>query len=369
MDDVLAARPADRGARARARRQPDVLSRQAFLDQLQLEKRRTDRSKVPLSLVLMRLVADGGTDIGDVRDILTELANSTRETDVIGYLGEGRIALLLPYSNEQAAETFSKQVLDRVDAPPVTIDVATYPDEPLESLLEAGRTSGEPIPLVIQRPTSKSRFEFTVKRWIDLVGASVLIVLASPLMLATALAVKLSSPGPVIFRQTRVGRGGKPFTFYKFRSMRVNNDDRVHREYVAKLIDGRTAEINQGDAAKPAYKMKSDPRITAVGRIIRKTSIDELPQLFNVLKGEMSLVGPRPPVTYEAENYQSWHMRRLQQVRPGMTGLWQVEGRSRTTFDEMVRLDLRYIRNWSLALDFRILLKTVGVVIRGDGAD
>ena len=119
----------------------------------------------------------------------------------------------------------------------------------------------------------------------------------------------------------------------------------------------------------PIYKLQSDSRITAVGRIIRRTSIDELPQLFNVLKGEMSLVGPRPPIPYEIENYQSWHMRRLQEVRPGITGLWQVEGRSKTTFDDMVRLDLRYIRNWSLWLDIKILFKTVVVVIRCDGAD
>jgi len=151
--------------------------------------------------------------------------------------------------------------------------------------------------------------------------------------------------------------------------MRCDNDDAVHREYVKNLIQGRHDQINEGDAEQPAYKMQSDTRITAVGRIIRRTSIDELPQLFNVLKGEMSLVGPRPPIPYEIEDYQSWHLRRLQEVRPGITGLWQVEGRSKTSFDDMVRLDLRYIRNWSLWLDIKILFKTVLVVIRCDGAD
>jgi lipopolysaccharide/colanic/teichoic acid biosynthesis glycosyltransferase len=193
--------------------------------------------------------------------------------------------------------------------------------------------------------------------------------MASPLMLITALAVKLTSPGPVIFRQMRIGREGKPFPFYKFRSMRCDSDDTVHREYVKNLIQGRHDEINEGDADDPVYKLRSDSRITAVGRIIRRASIDELPQLFNVLKGEMSLVGPRPPIPYEIENYQPWHMRRLQEVRPGITGLWQVDGRSKTSFDDMVRLDLRYIRNWSLWLDFKILFKTVVVVIRCDGAD
>jgi lipopolysaccharide/colanic/teichoic acid biosynthesis glycosyltransferase len=181
--------------------------------------------------------------------------------------------------------------------------------------------------------------------------------------------VKFGSPGPTIYRQSRIGMGGRRFTFYKFRSMRTDSNDRVHREYVEKLIAGQHEEINQGSSDKPVYKMRSDPRITPVGRIIRKTSIDELPQLWNVLKGEMSLVGPRPPVTYEAAKYQSWHMRRLQEMRPGLTGLWQVEGRSRTTFDDMVRLDLRYIRNWSLWLDIRILFKTVFVVLNWNGAD
>jgi lipopolysaccharide/colanic/teichoic acid biosynthesis glycosyltransferase len=151
--------------------------------------------------------------------------------------------------------------------------------------------------------------------------------------------------------------------------MRTGADDRVHREYVAKLIDGRHDEINEGDAHRPIYKLQSDSRITTVGRIIRKTSIDELPQLFNVLKGDMSLVGPRPPIAYETERYQSWHMRRLQEVRPGITGLWQVEGRSKTSFDGMVRLDLLYIRSWSLWLDIKILFKTLLVVVLRDGAD
>ena len=208
-----------------------------------------------------------------------------------------------------------------------------------------------------------------MKRAIDIIGSTALLILASPLMLVTALAVKLTSPGPVIFRQMRIGREGKPFPFYKFRSMRCDNDDAIHREYVKNLIQGRHDQINEGDADKPVYKLRSDTRITAVGRIIRRTSIDELPQLFNVFKGEMSLVGPRPPIPYEIENYQSWHMRRLQEVRPGITGLWQVDGRSKTTFDDMVRLDLRYIRNWSLWLDIKILFKTVVVVIRCDGAD
>ena len=194
------------------------------------------------------------------------------------------------------------------------------------------------------------------------------MVLLSPVMLITALAVAATSPGPVILKQVRLGKNGVPFVFYKFRSMVANTDDRIHREYVTSLINGDLEKINQGSPAKPLYKIEFDPRVTKVGRIIRKTSIDELPQLFNVLKGDMSLVGPRPPLPYEAENYQSWHLRRILEAKPGMTGLWQVEGRSKICFDEMVRRDLRYIQSCSLLLDLRILLKTIKVVFRCEGA-
>jgi lipopolysaccharide/colanic/teichoic acid biosynthesis glycosyltransferase len=150
--------------------------------------------------------------------------------------------------------------------------------------------------------------------------------------------------------------------------MHWNIDDRIHREYVTNLIKGEHEKINQGDEEAPLYKMKSDPRITRIGKIIRKTSIDELPQFFNVLKGEMSLVGPRPPIPYEVEKYEPWHLRRILDVKPGITGLWQVDGRSTTSFDDMVRMDLRYVQTWSLWLDFKILLKTVKAVIRPNGA-
>jgi lipopolysaccharide/colanic/teichoic acid biosynthesis glycosyltransferase len=207
-----------------------------------------------------------------------------------------------------------------------------------------------------------------LKRVVDIIGSIALILLLSPVMLVTALAIALGSPGPIIFKQIRLGRRGAPFVFYKFRSMLVNSDDQIHREYVTNLIEGKLDDVNQGDAANPHFKIKADPRVTGIGTIIRATSIDELPQLFNVLKGDMSLVGPRPPLPYEAEKYQSWHLRRVLEIRPGITGLWQVEGRSKTSFDDMVRLDLRYIRSCSPLLDLKILLKTVLVVLKRDGA-
>jgi lipopolysaccharide/colanic/teichoic acid biosynthesis glycosyltransferase len=150
--------------------------------------------------------------------------------------------------------------------------------------------------------------------------------------------------------------------------MSWNADDRIHREYVARLISGDVQGTNQGNVVTPLFKIRSDPRVTPIGKVIRKTSMDELPQLFNVLKGNMSLVGPRPPLRYETEQYQSWHLRRVLEMKPGITGLWQVEGRSKTTFDEMVRLDLRYVNRSSLLFDLKILFKTVKVVLTCEGA-
>jgi exopolysaccharide biosynthesis polyprenyl glycosylphosphotransferase len=239
----------------------------------------------------------------------------------------------------------------------------TYPDRIFSEILE--KTGAEPriFSLESLEPVGDAQGYQILKRWLDILGALTGLVILSPVMLITAAAIKLTSPGPVIFRQTRLGRRGNPFSFLKFRSMKSGNDDRVHREYVLKLIDGQHAQLNQGKEDKPLYKLKNDSRITAVGKIIRKLSIDELPQLFNVLQGEMSLVGPRPPMPFEVEKYKSWHLRRILKVKPGITGLWQVEGRSRTSFDDMVRLDIRYVQKWSLWLDLKILAKTVREVL------
>ncbi len=346
----------------------NILARAAFVTQVHKEKRRSDRSRTPLSLVVVRFSSDRAMDRDDFREILTGLSLSTRETDMICHVNDGQIALLLPYTDANAARSFCRLLVERIQAPEMKLDAASYPDPGFDALLGEVLADSESHSDLGLHAIRGLRFGLAVKRLMDIVGSIVLLLLASPLMLAIAIAVKLSSPGPILFRQTRVGRGGVPFPFLKFRSMYVDSDDRLHREYVQKLIDGKHNEVNQGDASNPTYKMKADPRITPVGRFIRRTSIDELPQLFNVLTGQMSLVGPRPPIPYEVEKYQSWHMRRVQTMRPGITGLWQVEGRSRTTFDEMVRLDLRYIRNWSIWLDIKILFKTVAVVLRMDGA-
>ncbi|MDT8071015.1 MAG: sugar transferase [Terriglobia bacterium] len=201
------------------------------------------------------------------------------------------------------------------------------------------------------------------KRTLDILGSVLALLLLSPLLCLIAIAVKLTSRGPVLFRQKRIGQYGLPFTFLKFRSMRDGNDSQIHKDFVRKLIAGSPEISNRG-----VFKLTHDPRVTPLGSFLRKTSLDELPQLWNVFRGDMSLVGPRPPLPYEVDAYDVWHRKRFLMAKPGITGLWQVSGRSRTTFDEMVRLDLRYARTSSFWLDAQILWRTPLAVIRGSGA-
>jgi lipopolysaccharide/colanic/teichoic acid biosynthesis glycosyltransferase len=207
-----------------------------------------------------------------------------------------------------------------------------------------------------------------VKRLVDLIGSALALLMLLPVFLMIAIAVGSTSEGPVFFRQVRLGRCGKKFTFLKFRSMYVNNDHTIHKEYVERFIKGEDCEEHNDGAVPKLYKLTADPRITPLGRFLRKTSLDELPQLWNVFRGDMSLVGPRPPVSYEFERYERWHRQRLAFVKPGITGLWQVEGRSRVKFDDMIRLDLRYARFWSLWLDLKILARTPWAIFSGEGA-
>src|SRR5215510_6279749 len=204
-----------------------------------------------------------------------------------------------------------------------------------------------------------------LKRSFDLVVSALAIVLLFPLWLLIALLIKLDSKGPVFYTQERVGMDGRLFLLYKFRTMQANADAELHREYQRAFIAGR-AEANLGNDTKPTYKLLADPRITRIGKLLRRTSLDEVPQLLNVMSGDMSLVGPRPPIPYEVEAYELWHRKRLD-MKPGLTGLWQVSGRNRLPFEEMVRLDLFYIENWSLLLDLKIILRTGFVMIAGDG--
>lgn len=225
----------------------------------------------------------------------------------------------------------------------------------LPGLWQAEPSPTTVCPRLIAPSPAWASWQRVAKRVVDIGLAAALLILTAPLWLIIALAIKLDSPGPVIFRQRRVGKDGRLFTFYKFRGMVADAEARLHE----------VAHLNEVDG--PIFKSRRDPRVTRVGRVLRRTSLDELPQLWNVLRGEMSLVGPRPPLPMEVAQYEPWQRDRL--LAPGgITGLWQVSGRNMLGFEEMVRLDLDYITRWSLWLDLRILARTVRVVLTARGA-
>jgi lipopolysaccharide/colanic/teichoic acid biosynthesis glycosyltransferase/GGDEF domain-containing protein len=205
-----------------------------------------------------------------------------------------------------------------------------------------------------------------IKRYLDISMSLLAIILLFPLIIILTFLVKITSPGPVFFKQERIGFMGKKFVIYKFRTMYQTKDERIHRDYVKDFItNGKSSEI---ESRSHIFKITNDPRITPIGKFLRRTSLDEIGQFINVLKGDMSLVGPRPPIPYEVEMYDLWHRRRFLTVKPGLTGLWQIYGRNTIAFNEMVRLDLTYANNWSLSLDFKILLKTLWAVLSMKGA-
>lgn len=342
-----------------------VFDKPCFLEQLRVERYRAQRSGTPLSILLL---TQDKYSTSHISDQLKMLRTIIRETDSVGYIDQNTIGVLLPYTDQNGAKKIINKIMGSYINPQFSIATSTFPDEVFENLVKIGCVSSDVLKLMLEDSIKHSPLSLAMKRAFDILASTLGLLALSPLMLIVAVLVKTSSPGPVIFRQKRLGSKGIPFTFYKFRSMRSDTCDKIHREFVLKLIDGNHSAINNGNNENPLYKMKADPRVTKVGRFIRKTSIDELPQLFNVLKGDMSLVGPRPPLSYEAEKYQSWHLRRILEMKPGITGLWQVEGRSRTGFDDAVRLDVRYLQTWSFMLDLKILFKTVSEVLRCRGA-
>ncbi|NTU70249.1 MAG: sugar transferase [Coriobacteriia bacterium] len=256
-----------------------------------------------------------------------------------------------------ASTAFDSEVLSRIIADlrgaDVDIELSSGLLDVTTSRVLIREVSG--VPLVLVRGVSFSLRKRLVKRAFDLtVGAAILLV-GTPIWLLIALLIKLDSRGPILYKQVRLGRDGNPFGMYKFRSMRRDADE---------LLQELSTE---NEASGPLFKMRDDPRITRVGRWLRRLSIDEIPQLLNVMRGQMSLVGPRPPLPQEASAYSGYHWRRME-VLPGMTGLWQVSGRSALTFDEMVRLDLFYIENWSVGFDLSIMLRTIPAVLSTTGA-
>ena len=351
-----------------------VVDEHHFVRMLRLERKRTERSGNPFMLMLIES-DDLFQDHGALKRLVGSLNSSTRETDTVGWYQTGSALGVLftevGTKDQFVFESIAAKVgntlhedLEIDDAKRLSISYHLYPETADDR--NDGTTNLRlypDLPQIAERKKAAHR----VKRALDIVGSLLAIVFLAPLFLLIAAAIKLSSEGPVLFRQKRIGQYGKEFTFLKFRSMRTNNDSKIHEEYVRKLIAGQS-DLKQHDGKEGAFKLTNDPRITPLGRFIRRTSLDELPQFFNVLKGEMSLVGPRPPVPYEYEAYDVWHRHRLMEVKPGITGLWQVTGRSKTTFDDMVRLDLQYAGSWTVLMDMKILLQTPMAVVSGSGA-
>lgn len=347
-----------------------------FIRMLRVERKRTERSGKPFMLMLLRH-EQGFQDSEVVRELVSGVELSTRETDTLGWYETGSVLGILfteiGTTDREAIERIVQKVesslvkrLDESESEQLKITYHVYPED-------VGATKGKHTADMnlypdLARMTSQKKGAQAAKRVIDIVGSLFAILMLLPVFLVVAAAVKLSSEGPVFFRQKRIGQFGNTFTFLKFRSMRANNDPKIHEEYVKKLIAGQSENLKQEDGKNGSFKLVNDPRVTKVGKFIRRTSLDELPQFFNVLAGEMSLVGPRPPVPYEYEAYDIWHRRRLVEVKPGITGLWQVFGRSKTTFDEMVRLDLQYAKSWTIGMDLKLLMKTPKAVVSGDGA-
>jgi lipopolysaccharide/colanic/teichoic acid biosynthesis glycosyltransferase len=354
-----------------------ALNEEAFRQMVVIERKRTERSGNPF--LLMLLTTGNQEDLSKARaalgNTLSALLKSTRQTDVIGwYKNHATIGVVFTGFSLEERNNILSTILAKVSntlrdhLPPgqfnqLSVSFHFFPDDWDHDA--PGRPSNPVLyPDLLNRDKGR-RSRLTIKRMMDIAGSSLALIGCLPLFVLIALLIKASSRGPVLFRQQRVGHHGRCFTFLKFRSMHMGNDPSVHKEYVTKLINGVAEQKASNGNGQGVYKLVNDQRITRIGKFLRKSSLDELPQLLNVLRGEMSLVGPRPSIPYEVAAYQTWHRRRVLEVKPGMTGLWQVNGRNRIKFDEMVRLDLQYAKQWSPWLDLKILLHTPSAVLKG----
>lgn len=364
-------------------------------------------------------------DLKPVENMIFSTARSViRATDAITVSNDFRISILLPDTDQDGGEQVLQRLDDWIhelasdDLLPIVDNVSThlftYPSQEIEiaklltdqfpenppNFSNANKTTHGYLNLISSNEGRKKDFngyqllrnergalaienplqylanslrDFSVnwqlylKRIMDIFGAALGIIIFSPIILLISILIKLTSSGPVIFKQIRTGYGGRPFQFYKFRTMFVN-DEKIHKKYIQEFIAKNSAYETDPERNEQIYKVTDDPRVTRVGKFLRRTSLDELPQLLNVLKGDMSLVGPRPPLPYEVELYDLWHRRRFLEAKPGITGLWQINGRSSTSFNDMVRLDLAYVNSWSIWLDLKILFKTIKIMLLMDGA-
>jgi lipopolysaccharide/colanic/teichoic acid biosynthesis glycosyltransferase len=327
-----------------------------------MERRRAERSGRPFVLVLVNLESLQHNGKGEsVRKAVRKISALTREIDLKGwYSHEQVLGVILTETGMDGAEQVKTKLLEGLKEPDalgadstlLNISVHAFPKEECP-----GKKFPDDLKLypdLAQKKSLKKKAAI-FKRALDITGSIGGLIIFSPFFIIIPVLIKLTSKGPVFFRQKRAGSLGQTFTFLKFRSMHAGSTDAIHSEYIKKLINEDSAWEG---GAKKVFKISNDPRITTVGKFLRKTSLDELPQFLNVLAGDMSLVGPRPPIPYEMECYELWHWRRVMEAKPGLTGLWQVSGRSAKSYNEMVRLDIRYIERWSFWLDLKIILMT-----------
>jgi lipopolysaccharide/colanic/teichoic acid biosynthesis glycosyltransferase len=357
-----------------------VLPSKAFARMLFLERKRAERSGRCAVLMLMesKSVARAGSGQNLLGKVLEALSRYTRDTDAKGWYKQDSVIGVIftelgagadGRSTAQALLTkVTKVIWNAVgveDTAEFRLSFRVFPEDLDQN--DAVPECGPELHEDLFQPVPRQAGWRLAKRSMDVAGSLAAMLIGMPLFLAITVAIKATSRGPVLFRQQRVGQNGRKFIFYKFRSMYCNTDHKIHLEFVQKFI-ADTKESSQASEERVPYKITQDPRVTRVGRFLRKTSLDELPQFLNVLEGDMSLVGPRPPLPYEVECYDAWHKARLLAAKPGITGLWQVNGRSRVKFDEMVRMDLQYAKSWSLWLDLKILVQTPYAVFSGHGA-
>jgi lipopolysaccharide/colanic/teichoic acid biosynthesis glycosyltransferase len=351
-----------------------------FARALYVERKRTERSGRSFVLMLLEstvLLRPEG-DHQALEKVLSALSCSSRDTDTRGWYTEGSTigviftelgvdvdgrvvaAALLTKVTKALTTTLTIHQINEI-----RLTFHVFPEDWVKRDPVSHTESSFYDGLLYE--TAPKRLPRIAKRVMDVAGSVLALVFCLPLLIAIAIAIKLTSKGPVLFCQQRLGQYSRRFNFLKFRSMRINNDATIHREFVKSFIANANGGTQTSEGHSP-YKIAADPRVTPIGHFLRKTSLDELPQFLNVLMGDMSLVGPRPPVPYEVECYRVWHRTRLVATKPGITGLWQVAGRSRVKFDDMVRMDLRYATSWSLWLDIKLLLQTPGAVFSANGA-
>ncbi|MDA8155542.1 MAG: sugar transferase [Actinomycetota bacterium] len=356
-----------------------------FREAIILERRRSARSGKPFLTMLVDL---GKLSPSVKPDVIQKVAGSlfanTRDTDIKGWFRYNTIiGVIFTETDVSQRDLIHQKVAEGITglcgketADGIGISFHIFPDVENADFLKDGAEAGyswEKIESYLLEMNERRRGARIIKRVLDIVGGILFLLLAMPFFIIIPVLIKLTSKGPVIFKQERIGLHGKRFTFLKFRSMRIGQSDAIHRAFVKDLIRGSNGAPDDKGAGqdvpdKKVYKIKNDPRITPIGNFLRKSSLDELPQFINVLRGEMSFVGPRPPIPYEVKDYDIWHLRRILDVKPGLTGLWQVKGRSSIGFDEMVRLDLQYARTWTLWMDLKLIVQTPFVMLRGRGA-